>query len=137
MKRSAFALTSGLLLVAAAVSAVPSVRAASSLPASADSYVSSAAATANYGKAMQIRIDGSPVVLSYLRFDLTATSGIVTSATLQVYANSSSSAGYEVHRTLSSWSETGITWATAPAVGTLVGKMLAFAANTTTAVDVT
>ncbi len=137
MKRSLFALSSSLLLLAVAVFAAPSVGAASSLSASGDSYVSSAAPTANYGKATQIRFDGSPVVLSYLRFDLISMSGVVTSATLQVYANSSSSTGYEVHRTLSVWSETGITWANAPAVGTLVGEMGAFAARTTTSVDVT
>jgi phosphatidylinositol-3-phosphatase len=137
MKRSLVALTSSLLLLAAAVLAAPTVGAASSVAASADSYVSSTSPTANYGKATQVRFDGSPVVLSYLRFDLGSMSGVVTSATLQLYANSSSSTGYEVHRTLSVWSETGITWTNAPAVGTLVGRMGAFAASTTTSVDVT
>jgi phosphatidylinositol-3-phosphatase len=137
MKRPLFALTSSLLLLAVAVFAAPLVGAASSLSASADSYVSSSAPTANYGKATQIRFDRSPAVLSYLRFDLGSMSGVVTSATLQVYANSSSSTGYEVHRTSSVWSETGITWANAPAVGTLVSTMGAFGANTTTSVDVT
>ena len=137
MKRSLVALTSSLFLLAVAVLVAPMVGAASSVAASADSYVSSTAPTANYGKAAQIRFDGSPVVLSYLRFDLGSMSGVVTSATLRLYANSSSSTGYEVHRTLSVWSETGITWTNAPTVGTLVGKMGAFAAGTTASVDVT
>ena len=137
MKRSLAALTASLLLLAAAVLEAPTVGAANSVAASADSYVSSTAPTANYSKAAQIRFDGSPVVLSYLKFDLGSMSGVVTSASLQLYANSPSSTGYEVHRASSVWSETGITWTNAPAVGPLVGRMGAFAANTTTSVDVT
>src|SRR5450756_2720489 len=36
----------------------------------ADSYVNSSAASANYGTSVELRVDGSPTVHSYLRFDL-------------------------------------------------------------------
>ena len=104
---------------------------------SADSYVSSAATSTNYGTAAQLRIDGSPVVRSYLAFDLRSVSGGITAATLRVYASSASSAGYEVHATLGGWTETGITFANAPSVGPLVAKTGAFSAGTWTAIDVT
>ena len=104
---------------------------------SADSYVSSAATSTNFGTAPQLRIDGSPVVRSYLAFDLRSVSGAATAATLRVYASSASLAGYEVHTTVGGWTETGITFANAPAVGALVAKTGAFSAGTWTSVDVT
>ena len=104
---------------------------------SADSYVSSAATSTNYGTAAQLRIDGSPVVRSYLAFDLRSVSGGITAATLRVYASSASSAGYEVHATAGGWTETGITFVNAPSVGALVAKTGAFSAGTWTAIDVT
>src|ERR1035437_3426507 len=108
-----------------------------SLVPSADSYVSSAATSTNFGTAAQLRIDGSPLVGSYLAFDLRSVSGGITAVTLQLYANSASSAGYEVHTTPGGWTETGITFANAPAVGSLVAKTGAFSAGTWTSIDVT
>ena len=101
-----------------------------------DSYVSSAAPSTNYGTALELRIDGSPVVRSYLAFDLRSLSGPIASATLRVYAGSASS-GYEVHSTAGAWTEAGITYANAPSVGALVAKTGAFAAGTWTTIDVT
>jgi hypothetical protein len=41
--------------------------------------------------------DNSPDLNSYLRFDVQGLSGSITSATLRIYANSSSSVGYDLH----------------------------------------
>jgi acid phosphatase type 7 len=101
-----------------------------------DSYVNSSAPSANYGTALELRIDGSPVVRSYLAFDLRSLSGPIVSATLRVYAGSASS-GYEVHSMAGGWSEAGITYANAPSVGALVAKTAAFAGGTWTTTDVT
>jgi hypothetical protein len=104
---------------------------------SADSYVSSVATSTNFGTALQLRIDGSPVVRSYLAFDLRSVSGVVASATLHVYASSAAPLGYEVHATSGGWTETGVTFASSPAVGALVAKTGAFSAGMWTSVDVT
>ena len=61
----------------------------------ADAYVSDSAPTTNYGSALTLRVDSSaPVQRSYLRFDVQGVTAAVTRATLRVYANSASSAGY-------------------------------------------
>jgi PKD repeat protein len=103
----------------------------------ADSYVDSSNASANYGTSTSLRFDGSPIVQSYLMFDLSGVSGTITKATLRVYANTSSSAGYTVGGTATTWTETGITAANAPPVGPSVGSSGAFSGPTWTSVDVT
>ena len=62
----------------------------------ADSYVDSSSSTKNYGTSSQFRVDGSPVVNSYLRFDVNGINGTVTKATLKIYANSNQSVGFDV-----------------------------------------
>jgi hypothetical protein len=126
-----------LVTVVAFSGASASASSTVSVVPSADSYVSSAATSTNFGTALQLRIDGSPDVRSYLVFDLRSVTGVVGSATLHVYASSSASLGYEVHATSGGWTETGITFANAPAVGALVAKTGAFSAGTWTSVDVT
>ena len=103
----------------------------------ADSYVNSSAASANYGTSVELRVDGSPTVHSYLRFDLHAVGGGISKATLQIYANSSSSVGFDVHKTGDAWTEAGLTNSTAPAIGAQVGTTGSFGAGAWTAVDVT
>ena len=81
----------------------------------ADAYVDQSAGSTNFGTATKLRVDTSPDVRSYLRFDLTGVTGIV-SATLEIYATSSQSSGFDVHGvTDNTWSEPGITYANAPA----------------------
>ncbi len=105
---------------------------------SADSYTDASNPTVNNGILTQLRIDNSPVVNSYLRFDVQGLSGAVTKATLRVYANSSSSAGYQVYGIPdTSWGETTITFNNAPPFGSVVGSMGAFSAGTWTTVDIT
>ena len=55
----------------------------------ADSYVDSSAPSTNYGSNVKLRVDTSPTVNSYLRFNVTGVSGSVTGVTLKVYATSS------------------------------------------------
>jgi len=124
---------------AAAFSGAPALAASSvNVAPAADSYVDSTATTANLGTATQFRVDGSPVVRSYLRFDLSSLSGSVTKATLQIYANSASSVGYAAYKTSgANWTETAITFANAPALGASIGASGAFTAGSWTGVDVT
>jgi hypothetical protein len=105
---------------------------------SADSYVDSSNASTNYGSQTQLRADGSPTVRSYLRFDVQGLSGSVTRATLRIYANSSSSGGYEV-RSVSNdtWSESTVTYNNAPSVGSALDSSGGFSGGTWTSVDIT
>jgi chitodextrinase len=105
---------------------------------SADSYVDEAAATTNHGPSTQLRIDGSPVNRTYLRFTVEGVVGTVISAKLRIYANSGSSAGHEV-RTVAdnSWGETTISFSNAPALGPVVGSSGPFSAGAWIEVDVT
>jgi hypothetical protein len=103
----------------------------------ADSYVDTSNPNANYGKSTSLRFDGSPIVRSYLAFSLAGVPGTIIRATLRVYANTASSAGYTVGGVSGSWTETGITAANAPPVGPTIGSSGAFGADTWTSVDVT
>jgi parallel beta-helix repeat protein len=104
----------------------------------ADSYVNADAPTINYGTVSSLRADGTPLVRSYLRFDLQGIVGTVTKATLRVYANSSSSVGYDI-RSVSdhTWGETTINYTNAPAFGPVVVSSGRFTGPVWTEVDVT
>jgi calcineurin-like phosphoesterase family protein len=104
----------------------------------ADSYVESSNPGTNYGSATQIRVDGSPDVRSYLRFNVQGLSGTVTSATLRVYANSAVTAGYDAHSVSdNTWTESGLTYNNAPPVGSVLGSSGNVNSNTWTSVNVT
>jgi chitodextrinase len=104
----------------------------------ADSYVDSANPTATHGTSSQLRVDGSPLVDSYLRFDLSSVPGTITGLTLKVLATSSSTAGYAVRGVAdNTWNETTLNWNNAPPIGsTNVATSGAFSANTLTTADV-
>jgi acid phosphatase len=105
--------------------------------ASADAYVNSRQPSDNFGAADMLRVDGSPTVLSYLRFDLTGVSGNVSKAELRVYANSESAAGYQVDTTTNNWTEDTIDYQNAPPAGSTVGSTTGFGSGVWTSVDVT
>ena len=60
----------------------------------ADSYADSSNTTATHGTSAQLRVDGSPLVYAYQRYDLSSVPGTITGLSLKVFATSSSSAGY-------------------------------------------
>ena len=105
---------------------------------SGDAYVDSGSSSANYGSLTTLRVDGSPVVRSYLRFSIQGLSGAVTSATLRVYANSAVTAGYDA-RSVSdnTWAESAITYNNAPSVGSVLGSSGNVSSNTWTSVNIT
>jgi len=104
----------------------------------ADAYVDEATPTTNRGTATTLRIDGSPLVRSYLMFDVQGLTGSPTGAVLRVFANSASSTGHEVRSSAdTSWTEGGITFATAPAFGAVVGASGSFTAGQYIQVSVT
>jgi hypothetical protein len=104
----------------------------------ADAYVNSGSPTTNYGSLTTLRADNSPVVLSYLRFDIQGLSGTMTQATLRIFTNSSSSAGYEVRTVASnSWNESTINYSNAPTYDAVTSTSGSFGAGVWTTVDVT
>ncbi|PNH86208.1 hypothetical protein CXZ05_02510 [Arthrobacter sp. AFG20] len=91
------------------------------LTATADSYVTSASPTANFGTSTLLGVDNSPVEATYLKFDLTPYAGrTLQSATLQLRSAGSGSTGTQNVRVVANdtWSETGITNGNKPALGT-------------------
>ena len=106
--------------------------------AAADTYVSASEPTSIFGTETRLRLDASPAAVSYVRFNVQGLGGPVTSAMLNVYANSKSKGGYQVAGVSDdTWTETEMTYGDAPAVGAPVGSSGAFASKTWTQVDVT
>ncbi len=104
----------------------------------ADAYVDSSNSSANFGTATQLRVDGSPIVNSYLRFSVAGLSGTVKQVQLQIYANSSLSTGVTASRVAdNTWGETTITYSNAPAIGSAIGTSAAVAKGTWITIDVT
>jgi hypothetical protein len=104
----------------------------------ADSYVNAASPGANYGTQNRLRVDGSPTVTSYLRFDLSALSGQVQSATLRIYPTSSATNGIAVHGVSNNtWPETGLTYSNAPATGPAAVTSGRVTSDTPISLDVT
>ncbi|HEY3311707.1 MAG TPA: DNRLRE domain-containing protein, partial [Anaerolineales bacterium] len=103
-----------------------------------DAYVDSASPTTNYGTLTTLRGDGSPLVHSYLRFNVQGLSGAVTQATLRIFANSSSNGGYNIQGVSdNTWSESTINYNNAPPLGSILGTYGAFNSGVWTSVDVT
>jgi hypothetical protein len=104
----------------------------------ADAYVYESKPTTNYGTSNLLRADGSPIMESFLRFNIQGVNGTITRVTLRVYANSASSAGYYIGNvTNNTWTESTINYNNAPTIGSSVGSSGQFSAGTWTTVDIT
>ncbi len=118
--------------------ASPILATATTLTPNADAFVNSTYPSTNYGSSTQLRVDGSPITNSYLRFSVSGLTGTFSKVTLRLYANSSISTGYTVHAvTNTTWSENTITYSNAPTMGAAIGTSSAVSAGTWTQVDVT
>ena len=83
-------------------------------------------------------MDGSPIVRSYLRFNVQGLSGAVTRATLRIFANSASSQGCTASSVSdSTWSESTLNYNNAPPLGSAPGSSGAFGAGVWISMDVT
>jgi acid phosphatase type 7 len=92
-----------------------------------------------HGSLIEFRVDGTPVLRGFLRFNVTGLTAPVTRATLKVYSRTGHSGGFEVRGVTSSgWTEATLTHANAPTPSTTVtGQSGAITAGTWVAVDVT
>jgi beta-glucanase (GH16 family) len=97
----------------------------------ADASVNQAHRNTNDGTGAQLSVDGSPIIRSYLRFNVTGLSGAtITAAKLRVYVVDDSASGFSVAKADSnSWTETGITYRKAPGFGSAYGSIGAYGAS--------
>jgi hypothetical protein len=99
----------------ASATAAPATGTTNTFTTVADAFVTTAFPTTNFGSSPELRVS-NPQRTSYLKFDLSGLSGVVTSATLQLSSPAPSSIGYDVRGVSdSTWSESTITQSNAPA----------------------
>src|SRR6195952_5593273 len=96
--------------------------------ATADSYVSGAASTTNYGTSTALIANAKGPVYTHLKFVVTGSNG-AKSATLEVYSTSSGTVQTQVFSEPATWPETGITYANQPAKGSSLGNLSTLATN--------
>jgi Calcineurin-like phosphoesterase len=107
-----------LLATASLTLAAPLAHAATiTLSPVADSYVMADQPTANFGTATSLRIDGSPVAVAYLKFDVQGLTTAPTKATLKVVSPISSTTPINAKSADNAWTETGLTYNNRPAIG--------------------
>jgi hypothetical protein len=84
--------------------------------ATADTTVKQATPTTAFGSAATVKLDGSPVEQGLLKYTVSGTTGYsVTAAKLRLYVTNGGGSGGRLYRTASTgWSESGVTWNTAP-----------------------
>jgi hypothetical protein len=100
--------------------------------------VDASSPTANNGTKTTLRADGSPVVRSYLRFNVQGLNGTVTRATLRVFAHSAASSGVTANIVSNNtWTETGLNYNNAPPLGSALGSSGSFGAGVWISMDVT
>jgi chitodextrinase len=129
--------TNHSVLSAPAVVATPGSSCGTTLVPTADSWVDASQPAVNNGTKTQLRADGSPILVSYLKFNVQV-SGSVSRATLRIFANSSHSVGFAVRPVAdTSWTETGLTYDNAPGSGAVAASSGPLAAGTWVEVDVT
>ncbi len=100
------------------VSVVPPPPAQTFLP-TADARTKSSSPTSNYGTDPDLRVrGGSSIYRSYLRFNVSSLSNPwVISAKLRLFTTDASSDGGALYPVATGWTESGITYATAPSIG--------------------
>jgi hypothetical protein len=129
------------LLVAGLLSALPlAAPAATSVTFTPtdDTFAHSSLPSTTHGSLTEFRVDGSPVLNGYLRFDVAGLTAPVTRAVLRVYSRTSHAEGFEVRAVSTLWDEETLTWSNAPVPSsTVAGRSGSIAAGTWAQVDVT
>jgi acid phosphatase type 7 len=108
-----------------------------SIPLAAAASVFATAPTANHGAVGTLRVDSSPIVRSYVRFDLSRLRGKVTSATLSFGALAANPVGLAVHVAPGGWTEDQITYANAPRPRARIGLSGPLSAGIRSSMNVT
>lgn len=111
----------------------------SSLNPVADTYVFSKRANTNFGTRNNLQVDGSPIKIGYLRFDLASLAGEnILSAKLRLRLSDSSVSSQNVKLVADdNWSETVITYNDRPALGAVLNTFPGGTAGTWVEIDLT
>ncbi|HEY9152202.1 MAG TPA: DNRLRE domain-containing protein [Anaerolineales bacterium] len=122
--------------ISATVTAIPS--SLTFVPV-ADAYVNADNPNSNYGQSRSLRVDSSPVVNSYLRFNVQGLSGKpILRARLLIYANSAATRGITVQSVVdNTWVESTINYNNAPAMRNILVNSGYVAAGSWVTLDVT
>ncbi|NKQ37073.1 MAG: DNRLRE domain-containing protein, partial [Chloroflexi bacterium] len=132
-------------IASATATSTPPLGSTVNFESEADAYVWEGAPTANYGSQTILHAwtGGNPnsQFNSYVRFNVAGLSGPVTQAVLRLYAWDSNNDGFRVHAVVdNSWIETGtsgITYQSAPSLGSLIETHGPITTATWLEVDVT
>ena len=132
IRRSAgLAIFLAVLVVTLFPSAAVSGIVTTTLNPTADAYVNQATPTTNYGSALVLNAGASPSMRSYLKFTIPRLNNTtISSATLRLYANTSSTAGVSVRSAGNSWAESTIRWNGSPSPGAIVSSSGAVTSDT-------
>jgi hypothetical protein len=85
-----------------------------------------------------VRVDGSPIVCSYVRFNVQGLTGTVNRVTLRIFANSASSSSLVASGVSNNtWTETAINYNNAPPVGSSLGSSGSVVAGAWISIDIT
>jgi hypothetical protein len=105
----------------------------------ADTYVDASVPTTNNGTRTTLRGDATPIINSYLQFNVSGIgSATVTRVRLSVFANSSLNTGIKAQAVAeNTWGETTMTYNNAPAMGTVLAVSTSIASGTWVTLDVT
>jgi hypothetical protein len=117
----------------------PALPATLTFTTTADTYVNASNPSANYGSATVFRLLFSPDLHAYLRFNVSGLAGYpIRSAHLLVFTNSNSTPGINALSVAdNSWSETAVTYSTAPPLGAQITSSGPIAASSWVSLDVT
>jgi hypothetical protein len=110
------------------------------LTPSADASIKFDSPTTNFGTAGVLEIDNTPVINTLMKFNVTGVNGrTVNSAKLRLYVTNPSNVGGIFKRVSNTtWTETGVTWNTAPAQDTsTIASLPATTQNTWVELDLT
>ena len=131
---TALLLASAWLTLSAPVSQAATI----ALTPVADSYVQADQPSVNFGTATTLRVDGSPVTVAYLKFDVQGLATAPIKATLKVVSPISSTTPINAKSVAdTTWTETGVTYNNAPAVGAAVASVTPSSTNSVMSFDVT
>ena len=104
----------------------------------ADTYVQANRSETNFGIADDLKVDGDPVQISYLRFDLSSLGGAtIHQANLVLTVTNGSTSSQVVHLVSDSWDELAVTYATRPKLGDEIAKINGGKEGNTQTIDLT
>lgn len=114
---------------------------ATQAPVASDSYVNSSFGSVNYGSLTNLYVGGGGT--AFIQFDLSSlpagtTPSQISKATIRLFVNRINTSGVvNVSPVTSAWTESGVTYATIPSVGSTVASFTPAVANQFVTIDVT